>query len=213
MNPALSITGLRVTLDTFTLGPLSLELLRGDYVVLMGPSGCGKTTLLKTIAGFLAPDSGTICLGDRIVTRLAPEERNIGYVPQFPSLFPHLSVRQNIAFGPACRGLVAAECNARVETVAQSIGISHLLARRPHTLSGGESRRVALARTLATEPAVLLLDEPLSMLDAPARRELAEVLRRVQARIGTPTLHVTHHDEEARLVGGNCIRMENGVLP
>jgi len=212
LNPALFIADLRVTLGAFTLGPLSLGLEHGDYVVLMGPSGCGKTTLLKTIAGFMLPESGTILLGDRIVTRLAPEERHIGYVPQFPSLFPHLSVRQNIAFGPACRGLAADTLSARVEAVARSIGVGDLLARMPNTLSGGESRRVALARTLATEPAVLLLDEPLSMLDAPARRELAETLRRIQARTGIPTLHVTHHDEEARLVGGNCIQMETGKL-
>jgi len=212
MSAYLQIADLAVHVGRFALGPLTLELQRGDYFVLMGPSGCGKTTLLKTLAGFHRPGAGAIVIGGEAVTALAPQRRGVGYVPQTSSLFPHLTVAQNVAFGLRFAPLPAAERRRRIDRMVALTGIEALLERRPTTLSGGEGRRVALARSLAVNPRVLLLDEPLSMLDTNARAELLATLRRIHDETQTVTIHVTHHAEEAWARQGSCGVMRAGRI-
>ncbi len=197
----LKIEGLELALGEFTLGELSLDLADGDYLALMGPSGCGKTTLLKTIAGICVPDRGRILLDGMDVTALPPQRRRVGWVPQDSDLFPHLDAAGNIAFGLRYSGLDRAAQRERLAKLAGLLGLEGLLGRFPATLSGGEARRVALARALAVSPRILLLDEPLGMLDLPARRALLDALRRVHEELGTSAIHVTHEQDEARALG------------
>jgi ABC-type Fe3+/spermidine/putrescine transport system ATPase subunit len=199
----LVVRGLRVSLGEFRLGPISLSLRRGDYLVLMGPSGCGKTTLLKAIAGLLPPEGGEIHIGGRQVDRLPSRRRGVGYVPQHSLLFPHMSVADNVGFGLRYASAPAARRQERFTRAVELAGVGGLLKRYPATLSGGEARRVALARALAVAPAVLLLDEPLSMLDAGARIELQETLRAIRQQAPMAAVHVTHQADEAQAVA-NC---------
>jgi ABC-type Fe3+/spermidine/putrescine transport system ATPase subunit len=208
----LALRDLRVTIGSFRLGPIALALRQGDYLVLMGPSGCGKTTLLKAIAGILQPESGEIRLGGRRVDGSPPQHRGVGYVPQHSLLFPHLTVAGNVRFGLRYSGSSLRERERCAAEAIQRAGVDGLLDRYPDTLSGGETRRVALARALAINPAVLLLDEPLSMLDPEARRTLLETLRRIRAETGVVTVHVTHLWEEARMIGGVCAMMREGRI-
>lgn len=203
------------------LGSLSLEAeLSGDTrpVVLAGPNGAGKTTLLRIIAGALAPDAGLVRLGDRTVLDTAagldlpPEERRVGYVPQGYGLFPHLDVADNVAFG-----LLAAsprpDRQARREAAGEMLermGCRELAGRDPASLSGGEQQRVALARALITEPDMLLLDEPLSALDAIARRKLRGFLAERLGALGRPTIVVTHDVRDARALGADIVFLEAG---
>ncbi len=178
------------------LGPLSLAVGRGELLVVVGPSGSGKTTLLRLIAGFERPDSGTIIIDGRVVadaTRwVEPEERRVGMVFQDYALFPHLTVEQNIAFGLSRR-----RSRARARELLELVGLSGFWARYPHELSGGEQQRVALARSLATNPKVLLLDEPFSNLDADLRPKMRSELKLLLQRLNCTTLFVTHDQEEA----------------
>lgn len=212
MTAFLHIRGLTARAGAFTLGEVSIELERGTYFVLMGPSACGKTTLLKTLAGFLPCDSGAIRIDGEDVTALPPQKRGVGYVSQTALLFPHLSVRDNIAFGLRYTRLAPAEREAAVSAMTALVGAESLLDRAPLTLSGGESRRVALARALAVRPRVLLLDEPLSMLDAPARLGLLDMLNKIHADHNGVTLHVTHQPEDAVLLDAFCGIMRDGRL-
>lgn len=199
----LEITRLEQQYADFRLGPMSLTVESGVTAVL-GPSGSGKSTLLALVAGFESPDAGRIAVNGSRIDDRPPEDRSVGMVFQNYALFPHLSVRENLAFG-------AREVEA-VESTARLLEIEELLAREPDTLSGGEAQRVALARALVSEPDVLLLDEPLSSLDAPIRRRLRLELRDVLSDLDIPILYVTHDQSEAAIVGDRLALLNDGVL-
>jgi ABC-type Fe3+/spermidine/putrescine transport system ATPase subunit len=211
-TPLLELRGLELVLGSFRLGPLRLALERGDYLVLLGPSGCGKTTLLRALAGIYPAGPGQLFIEGADTGTAAPHRRPVGYVSQTADLFPHMDVSANIAFGLSYLGLTGAERRARVGELAAMLNVSGLLERAPATLSGGEAKRVALARSLVLRPRLLLLDEPLSMLDHNARRRMLELLREVHDRTGTTTVHVTHDREEAWALGGRCAVMNAGRL-
>jgi ABC-type Fe3+/spermidine/putrescine transport system ATPase subunit len=182
----------------------------GRFLTLLGPSGCGKSTVLKLIAGLEKPDAGTIFVDGRDITRLPPKDRGVGMVFQDYALFPHLCVADNIAYGLAVRGMPKRERRERAQTLLKSIGLSGFGDRWPDSLSGGERQRVALARTLAVEPALVLFDEPLSSLDAPLRRKLREDLRDQQKNLGFTAILVTHDLEEAMAVSDTIAVMDSG---
>lgn len=187
--------------STFALRNLSFHVPSQAYAVLMGSSGCGKTSLLEIICGLRAPSSGCVLLDGTNATHLPPGQRRIGYVPQDSALFPTYTVRGNIGFGPAIQGCSKAEIGTRVETLAEQLGITHLLDRLPAKLSGGERQRTALGRALASKPRILLLDEPLSALDEDLHAELCTLLRAVHRQYQLTVLHVTHSRREAEELG------------
>ena len=170
-------------------------------LVVVGPSGSGKTTLLRCVAGLEEPDAGRISVGGRDVTTVAPGDRDVAMVFQDYALYPHLSVRDNIAFGLRARRTAAAEIEARVQEAARTLSVDHALDRSPNALSGGERQRVALARALVRKPAVFLLDEPLSNLDAELRAQTRLEIRELQRRLRVTTLYVTHDQIEAMTMG------------
>jgi multiple sugar transport system ATP-binding protein len=182
----------------------------GEFLVLLGPSGSGKTTVLRMIAGLEEPTSGEIRIGGVLVNGLTPRERRIAMVFQSYALYPHLSVYRNIAFPLKAQGVPRAEHDRKVRWAASIFGIEGLLDRRPRELSGGERQRVALARALVREPALFLLDEPLSNLDAKLRATAREELKKFQRRIGTTTVYVTHDQVEAMALGNRVVVMDQG---
>jgi len=184
------LTAVASRAGSFSLGPIDLEVAPGEVLALLGPSGAGKTTLLDTVAGFRPIDSGRIALAGRDITRLAPERRSIGIVFQHAALFPHMTVRENVRFGPRARG---DRDPALADQLLERFGLGALAGRRAVSLSGGERQRVALA----VDPALLLLDEPLSALDQPTRDQLRVVLSELRSELGIPAVHVTHDREEA----------------
>jgi putative spermidine/putrescine transport system ATP-binding protein len=190
----------------------SLEIADGEFLVLLGPSGCGKTTTLRMIAGFVEPSAGRILFGDRDVTELPPYRRNTGLVFQGYALFPHLTVFENVAFGLRMRKLDAAAVEKRATDALRLVRLETLGERMPRQLSGGQQQRVALARALAIEPEILLLDEPLSNLDAKLREEVRVEIRQLQRRLGLTTVMVTHDQEEALSVADRLVVMENGEI-
>lgn len=194
----------------FRLENISFTVPAGRYGVLMGSTGCGKTTLLEILCGLRQPVGGRVFIGERDVTDLPPGERGIGYVPQDGAMFPTMTVREQIGFALKIRQRPTAEIAARVKELADSLGIAHLLERRPQHLSGGERQRVALGRALAAKPSVLLLDEPLSALDEELRDELAALLKRVQRELGLTALHITHSRREAAQLADVSFRMISG---
>jgi ABC-type Fe3+/spermidine/putrescine transport system ATPase subunit len=189
---------------------LSFSVDRGSCVALLGPSGCGKTTTLRMIAGFDAPDAGRITLAGRDVGGTRPYERNVGLVFQDYALFPHMTVARNIAYGMRHRGVARAEIPRRVEKLLGQVKLPGYGVRYPSQISGGEQQRVALARALATEPDVLLLDEPLSNLDAKLRQELRRELKALLDEVGTTTIIVTHDQEEAIALASRIVVMNRG---
>jgi ABC-type sugar transport system ATPase subunit len=191
---------------------LSLTVGAGERVVLLGPSGCGKTTTLRLVAGLETPDAGRVRLDGVDTTDWPPHRRDVALVFQDASLYPHLDVRGNLAFGPRLRKWKKKEIDDGVERVARRLGIADLLARKPEHLSGGERRRVALGRALVRRPRVLLLDEPLSGLDAPARLELRAELVRLHREEPAMTLHVTHDQEEALALGDRLAVLREGCI-
>lgn len=207
----LRVDGLSKRLGDFSIRDVSFEAAGGEYLVLLGESGVGKTILLETIAGLRAPDAGSVFMDDREITGERIQRRRIGLVFQEQALFPHLSVRGNIAYGLRGRGAGRLRAGERTCELAGRFGIADLLDRRPATLSGGEAQRVALARALAPEPAVLLLDEPLSSLDTGARAGLRAVLREIN-RDGVTMVHVTHDFEEAAALATRVGVMEGGTI-
>ncbi|MFN3762473.1 MAG: ABC transporter ATP-binding protein, partial [Anaerolineae bacterium] len=209
---SLRVTDLWLDLGEFHLRGVHLEVIPGEYFVILGPTGAGKTVLLETIAGLHFPRRGHVFLNGEDVTHVPPERRSVGFVYQDYALFPHLSVAENIAFGLRLRGMGRKAIAARVDELARRLSIHHLLQRRPETLSGGEAQRVALARALAMEPAILLLDEPLSALDPPTREELQRELARLHRELGTTTLHVTHDFEEAVALADRIAVMHQGQI-
>ena len=187
-----------------------LKVPAGAYLTLLGPSGCGKSLLLGTLAGLYPAAEGRILLDGEDVTGKPPEERSLGFVFQKSSLFPHLGVGDNIAFGLKMHGVPRDERRRRVDEVTELLGISSLLDRPCPALSGGEAQRVALARALAPSPSVLLLDEPLSLVDHNARLELQAVLKQLHRELDLTVLHVTHDREEARALGNQAAVMLGG---
>jgi multiple sugar transport system ATP-binding protein len=191
---------------------VNLETREGEFLVFLGPSGSGKTTLLRMIAGLEAPTSGDILIGGRVVNDLSPRERRIAMVFQSYALYPHLSVYKNIAFPLKAQKVKKELHKAKVEWAAALLGIGALLERKPRELSGGERQRVALARAIVREPAVFLLDEPLSNLDAKLRASAREELERFHRRVGTTTIYVTHDQVEAMAMGDRVLVLNKGVV-
>ncbi|MCC7165741.1 MAG: ABC transporter ATP-binding protein [Anaerolineae bacterium] len=191
---------------------LSLAIEKGEFVSLLGPSGCGKTTTLRMIAGFESPDSGQIILDGQDITQLAPNKRGTGMVFQAYALFPNMSVYDNVAFGLDVTGRPKAEIDARVREMLALVRLEQTDKRRPHELSGGQQQRIALARALAIRPRVLLLDEPLSALDAVVRVALRSEIRRIQSELNITTVYVTHDQEEALSISDRVVVMREGVI-
>jgi putative spermidine/putrescine transport system ATP-binding protein len=197
---------------TRALDGLSLTIAPGELVALLGPSGCGKTTALRVLAGFERPDSGEVVVDGEEISRLPAQRRGMGMVFQSYSLFPTMSARDNVAFGLRVRRESAASRRRSADELLDVVGLAPQAAKYPHQLSGGQQQRVALARALAIEPRVLLLDEPLSALDAKVRLQLRDLIRSVQLRLGTTTLFVTHDQEEALSMADRVGVMRDGRL-
>ena len=191
---------------------VSLEIPDGEFLVLLGPSGCGKTTTLRMIAGFVPPSGGVVQIGDRDITSLPPWQRNAGLVFQSYALFPHMPVSDNVAFGLEMRKVPPEETRRRVAEALDLVRLGHLGARYPRQLSGGQQQRVALARALAIRPDVLLLDEPLSNLDAKLRQDVRVEIRELQRRLGLTTVMVTHDQEEALTMADRLVVMADGRI-
>jgi putative spermidine/putrescine transport system ATP-binding protein len=209
--PVLSLVHLRKLYgDTVAVEDLSFDVERGEIVCLLGPSGCGKTTTLRMVAGFVRPTAGEIAIDGASVAHQPPYRRNTGMVFQHYALFPHLSVRENVAFGLRSLGVSRAERDRRVGDMLALVELAALGDRLPRELSGGQQQRVALARALALRPAVLLLDEPLSNLDAQLRVRMREELRGLIRRLETTTLFVTHDQEEALVLADRIVVMNQG---
>jgi ABC-type Fe3+/spermidine/putrescine transport system ATPase subunit len=191
---------------------MQLEVHAGELTCLLGPSGCGKTTTLRMIGGFLLPDAGRILIDGADVSRLAPERRPTAMVFQNYALWPHMTVFNNVAFGLKLRKLPKQEIRRRVESVLELVGLTHHIQSYPARISGGEQQRVALARALVLEPKVLLLDEPLSNLDAKLRVRVREDIREIQQRIGITTVFVTHDQDEALSISDRIAVMSGGKV-
>ena len=194
------------------LDGFDLALAPGEMVALLGPSGCGKTTALRIVAGFDRPDRGRVSLDGTDLTGLAANKRDMGMVFQSYSLFPHLTAGQNVGYGPRLRKVSAAERDRQAAELLELVGMAGMAGRYPHQLSGGQQQRVALARALAVRPKVLLLDEPLSALDAKVRLQLRDEIRRIQQEFGITTLFVTHDQEEALSMADRVAVMKDGRL-
>ena len=198
--------------DFHAVRDVSLTVADGEFMVLLGPSGCGKTTTLRMVAGFVEPSTGSVTLGGGDVTVLPPWKRNAGMVFQSYALFPHLSVAGNVAFGLEMRNLARADVARRVEETLALVRLQGYGARLPRQLSGGQQQRVALARALAIRPDVLLLDEPLSNLDAKLRQEVRVEIRELQRQLGLTTVMVTHDQEEALTMADRLVVMNDGAV-
>jgi len=195
---------------TRAIDDVSLTIEEGDFFTLLGPSGCGKTTLLRTIAGFYMPEAGEIRFGDRVVNAIPAHRRETGMVFQNYALFPHLSVYDNVAYGLRARKIPRPEAAGRVADILKSVQLEGLEHRAPSQLSGGQQQRVALARALVISPQILLMDEPLSNLDAKLRVSMREEIRRLQKRMGITTIYVTHDQEEAMAVSDRIAILSRG---
>lgn len=208
----IALENLTYTLGSFSIQNISLHIPENEYFVLLGPTGAGKTLILELIAGFHIPRKGRILLNNSDVTHLPPEKRNIGFVYQDYSLFPHMTVKDNISFGLEMHKAPQMEIERKVEDTMNLIGISHLKERHPSTLSGGEQQRVSLARALATNPKILLLDEPLGALDPRTQRFLREELKRIHKTQNVTTIHVTHDQTEALILADRIGVIMNGEI-
>jgi multiple sugar transport system ATP-binding protein len=198
--------------ESLALRSLDLDVPDGAFLVLLGPSGCGKTTALRVLAGLELPTAGTVHIGERDVTRMQPRDRDVAMVFQSYALYPHMTVGENIAYPLRIRGLSKPDRRAGAGRVAEALEISHLLDRRPRHLSGGQRQRVALARAIVREPSVFLMDEPLSNLDAKLRTSMRGEIKRLQKRLGTTTLYVTHDQAEAMTMADLVAVMREGEL-
>jgi multiple sugar transport system ATP-binding protein len=198
--------------DVVANNDLNLEIQDGEFMCLVGPSGCGKTTALRMIAGLEEVTEGTLKIGDRVVNDLAPKDRDVAMVFQSYALYPHMSVRDNLAFGLKLRKVPKAEIEKRVQEAARMIELGNLLDRKPKQLSGGQRQRVALGRAIVREPAVFLMDEPLSNLDAKLRVQTRAEIARLHQRLETTTVYVTHDQVEAMTMGDRIAVMNAGLL-
>ena len=208
----IEVKGLSVDLGDFLLKDITFEVKQSEYYIILGPTGAGKTVLLESIAGLYPVKKGEIWLNGKEITNLEPEKRGIGVVYQDYVLFPHLSVKENIAFGLRLKGLPRQEIEATIGWLVELLNISHLLERKPDTLSGGESQKVALARALSVKPEVLLLDEPLSALDPETREDIQHELRRIHERLNMTVIQVTHDFEEAVALGDRIAVIGEGRI-
>ncbi len=209
----LSLSNLSKVFGTTTaVEDFNLEVDKGEFVSFLGPSGCGKTTTLRMIAGFELPTNGVITLDGEDITYKSPNHRNIGMVFQSYALFPNLTIGQNIGFGLQVRKIPEAEAKARINEMLSMIHLEQHINKYPYQLSGGQQQRIALARALAINPRVLLLDEPLSALDAKIRVELRLEIRRIQQSMGITTIYVTHDQEEALLISDRVVVMSQGCM-
>ncbi len=208
----IQVVKLCVQVGEFELKEVDLEIPTGKYGVLMGKTGCGKTTLLEAVCGLKPVMSGTVVLMDRNVTFLRPGERGVGFVPQDIALFSTMTVEEHISFGPRLHCWRRAEIRKRVGELADALGITHLLKRKPAGLSGGERQRVALGRALAVRPEVLCLDEPLSALDDETHEEICQLIEKLRETHPFTALHITHSEREAHRLGDICLKMGEGQL-
>src|SRR5215213_12023181 len=197
---------------TVAVDHVDLEIGDGEFVVLVGPSGSGKTTVLRMTAGLENPTSGAVRIGDEVVNDVDPQDRNIAMVFQNYALYPHMTVYENMAFGLKLHGHKKAEIRSRVEPAAEMLGLGDLLKRKPAQLSGGQRQRVAMGRAIVRDPAAFLMDEPLSNLDAKLRVQMRAEVSRLQNRLGTTTVYVTHDQTEAMTLGDKVAVMRAGVL-
>ena len=198
--------------QTTAVSNFSAELEDGHLICLLGPSGCGKSTLLNMLCGIIPVSQGQIFFDDKDVTKLPPDQRNIGMVFQNYALYPHMTVAENIAFPLEIQKVKRDERKARVEEIAKLVHVDNLLRRYPSELSGGQQQRVAIARAMVKKPQLLLMDEPLSNLDARLRLEMREEIRRIQKETGITTVFVTHDQEEAMSISDSILLMKDGVL-
>ena len=198
--------------QTTAVSNFSAELEDGHLICLLGPSGCGKSTLLNMLCGIIPVSQGQIFFDDKDVTKLPPDQRNIGMVFQNYALYPHMTVAENIAFPLEIQKVKKDERKARVEEIAKLVHVDNLLRRYPSELSGGQQQRVAIARAMVKKPQLLLMDEPLSNLDARLRLEMREEIRRIQKETGITTVFVTHDQEEAMSISDSILLMKDGVL-
>ncbi len=198
--------------DFVALKGVSLDIKEGEFFTLLGPSGCGKTTLLRMIAGFNSIEGGEFYFGDKLINAVPAHKRDIGMVFQNYAIFPHLTVEENVAYGLKARKVPSAEIAPRVKEALELVQIAHLAKRKPSELSGGQQQRVALARAFVIEPSVLLMDEPLSNLDAKLRVQMRTVIKKLQRKLGITTIYVTHDQEEALAISDRIAVMKDGVI-
>ena len=198
--------------DFTALNGVSLDIREGEFFTLLGPSGCGKTTLLRMIAGFNSIEGGDFYFGEKRINDVAAHKRDIGMVFQNYAIFPHLTVRENVAYGLKARKTPKKEMEQRVDEALELVQISHLADRKPNELSGGQQQRVALARAFVIEPSVLLMDEPLSNLDAKLRVQMRSVIKKLQRSLGITTIYVTHDQEEALAISDRIAVMKDGNI-
>ena len=198
--------------DFTALNGVSLDIKEGEFFTLLGPSGCGKTTLLRMIAGFNSIEGGEFYFGDKLINNVPAHKRDIGMVFQNYAIFPHLTVEENVAYGLKARKVPKAEIDKRVKESLELVQIAHLAKRKPNELSGGQQQRVALARAFVIEPSVLLMDEPLSNLDAKLRVQMRSVIKKLQRRLGITTIYVTHDQEEALAISDRIAVMKDGHI-
>jgi iron(III) transport system ATP-binding protein len=212
-SAGVSIKGLNLSFgETHVLKGIDLEIEQGEFFAFLGPSGSGKSTLLRAIAGFGPTPTGKILIGGDEIAHLPPWKRNVGMVFQSYALWPHMTVRKNVAFGLEERNLRKNEVNQRVDTALEMVGLLGLAERRPSQLSGGQQQRIALARTIVIEPRVLLLDEPLSNLDANLRVQMRRDIRTLQQKLKLTTIFVTHDQEEANTTSDRLAVLEDGII-
>ena len=210
----IKLQNINVSYDKKTniLENLNLNIKKGELVSLLGPSGCGKTTTLRVVAGFIEPTAGHFYLGDKDYTKIPVHNRNFGLVFQSYALFPHLTVEENVAFGLKMKKVAKEEIKKKVSEMLEVVDMSHLAKRYPKELSGGQRQRVAIARALVIEPSLLLLDEPLSNLDARLRLQTREEIKRIQRETGVTAIFVTHDQEEAMSISDEIVVMNFGVV-
>ena len=202
----------RYSADVVAVNDLNLEIADGEFLVLVGPSGCGKTTALRCVAGLETISDGKLLIGDRVVNDVAPKDRDIAMVFQSYALYPHMTVRQNLGYGLRARKTPKDEIARRVDDVAELLGLTDLLERRPAQLSGGQRQRVAMGRAIVREPRAFLMDEPLSNLDAKLRVGMRASLAELHARLGVTTIYVTHDQTEAMTLGQRVAVMRDGRI-
>ena len=198
--------------DLTVLKGISLDIKEGEFFTLLGPSGCGKTTLLRQIAGFNSIEGGEFYFGDKLINTVPAHKRDIGMVFQNYAIFPHLTVEENVAYGLKARHVPKAEIAPRVQEALELVQIGHLAKRKPSELSGGQQQRVALARAFVIEPSVLLMDEPLSNLDAKLRVQMRTVIKKLQRKLDITTVYVTHDQEEALAISDRIAVMKDGKI-